>query len=48
MSADLLTLALDNLTSPVILFFLLGLTAALLRSDLSVPEAVGKALALYL
>ncbi|MCG8507054.1 MAG: sodium-dependent bicarbonate transport family permease [Sphingomonadales bacterium] len=48
MSADLLTLALDNLTSPVILFFLLGLSAALLRSDLSVPEAVGKALALYL
>ncbi len=38
----------DTLTSPVILFFLLGFAAALLRSDLSVPEAFGKAMSIYL
>jgi hypothetical protein len=41
-------LALANLLSPMVLFFALGLMAALARSDLSVPEAVGKLLALYL
>jgi uncharacterized protein len=41
-------LALNNLLSPMVLFFALGLAAALARSDLSVPEAVAKALALYL
>lgn len=41
-------LALTNLLSPVVLFFVLGVGAALLRSDLSVPEAVAKTLALYL
>src|SRR4029079_1959310 len=38
----------QNLLSPVVLFFLLGLGAALARSDLAVPEAVAKFLALYL
>lgn len=37
-----------NLTSPIVLFFALGLAAALARSDLVVPEAVAKGLALYL
>ncbi len=37
-----------NLASPVVLFFILGMGAALLRSDLEVPQAVAKALALYL
>lgn len=46
--ADLLSLALDNLLSPIILFFALGFAAALLRSDLAVPEAFAKAMALYL
>lgn len=41
-------LAADNLLSPIILFFALGLAAALVRSDLSVPEAAAKALSLYL
>jgi uncharacterized protein len=41
-------LALNNLLSPMVLFFALGLMAALAKSDLSVPEAVAKALALYL
>ena len=39
---------LTNLASPVVLFFVLGVVAARLRSDLVVPEAVAKALALYL
>ena len=42
------TLAADNLLSPIILFFALGLFAALARSDLSVPEAAAKTLSLYL
>lgn len=37
-----------NLVSPIILSFLLGLVAALVRSDLSFPEAVAKGLSLYL
>jgi hypothetical protein len=46
--ADLFALAGDNLLSPIILSFALGLAAALARSDLSVPEAAAKALSLYL
>lgn len=38
----------DTLTSPVILFFVLGFAAALVRSDLSVPESFAKAMSLYL
>ena len=34
--------------SPAILFFLLGLLAASMRSNLQIPEAIGKALAIYL
>ena len=41
-------LAADNLLSPIILFFALGLFAALARSDLSMPEAAAKTLSLYL
>lgn len=41
-------LALDNLTSPLILSFILGVGAALARSDLTFPEAAAKALSLYL
>lgn len=37
-----------NLTAPVILFFFLGLAAALIRSDLSFPEVFTKAIAVYL
>jgi hypothetical protein len=39
---------LDTLISPVILFFVLGVLAAAVRSDLSVPEAMAKSLSLYL
>ena len=41
-------LALQNLTSPMVLFFALGLGAAFVRSDLSIPEAVARLLSLYL
>jgi hypothetical protein len=41
-------LASQNLLSPMVLFFALGLAAALARSDLTIPEAVAKTLALYL
>jgi len=45
---SLLTLAGQNLLTPMILCFALGLAAALARSDLSVPEAAAKTMALYL
>ncbi|MEO1533428.1 MAG: sodium-dependent bicarbonate transport family permease [Pseudomonadota bacterium] len=41
-------LAIDNLNSPLILAFILGLLAALARSDLIFPEAAAKALSIYL
>lgn len=44
----MLSLGLQNLLSPMVLFFVLGLLAAWARSDLSIPEAIAKFLALYL
>ncbi len=44
----LLSLALTNLGSPLILSFVLGVAAALGRSDLVFPEAAAKALSIYL
>ncbi len=41
-------LALQNLISPMVLFFLVGLFAAFAKSDLTVPESVAKLLSLYL
>ncbi|MCF8471675.1 MAG: sodium-dependent bicarbonate transport family permease [Sphingomonadaceae bacterium] len=38
----------DTLTSPVILFFVLGFVAAALKSDLTIPEAFAKAMSIYL
>ena len=46
--SDVLTLAGQNLLTPMILSFALGLFAALARSELSVPEAAAKAMSLYL
>ena len=40
--------ALDTLLSPVVMFFALGLFAALLRSPMSVPQSFAKGLAIYL
>jgi uncharacterized protein len=45
---SVIDLALANLLSPMVLFFALGLMAALARSDLAVPEAAAKFMALYL
>ena len=45
MSADLI---LSTLLSPIVLFFVLGLGAALIRSQMSVPESFAKGLAIYL
>lgn len=39
---------LTTFTSPVILFFVLGLLAAAARSDLAIPEPIAKAMSLYL
>ena len=44
----ILAIAGENLLSPMVLFFALGFAAAMVRSDLSVPEAVAKGLSLYL
>lgn len=41
-------MAADFLLQPVILFFLLGALAAFVRSDLAIPEAAAKTIALYL
>lgn len=46
--ASVLSLGLQNLLSPMVLFFVLGLLAVWAKSDLSIPEAVAKFLALYL
>jgi hypothetical protein len=45
---DILNLAGQNLLTPMILSFVLGLAAALARSELSVPEAAAKMMSLYL
>jgi uncharacterized protein len=39
---------LETLTSPIILFFVLGIIAGFARSDLAIPEALAKGMALYL
>ena len=45
---EILDLAAGNLISPIILSFVLGLFAALARSDLTIPEAVAKGMSIYL
>ena len=45
---QLLGLAAENLISPIILSFVLGVAASLARSDLSIPEAVAKGMSIYL
>ena len=44
----ILDLAVQNLLSPAVLFFVIGVGAALARSDLAVPEPVARLLSLYL
>ena len=45
---QVLNMAASNLVSPIILSFVLGVFAALARSDLSIPEAVAKGMSIYL
>jgi hypothetical protein len=45
---QILSLAAANLLSPMVLFFVLGLLATAIKSDLSIPEAIAKGMALYL
>jgi hypothetical protein len=42
------SLALQNLLSPMVLFFVLGAALSLARSDLSIPGSIAKLLSLYL
>jgi uncharacterized protein len=41
-------LLVETLTSPIILFFILGYFAALIKSDLAIPDAFAKAMSIYL
>lgn len=43
-----LDLLIDNLTNPALLFFILGLIAVYLKSDLEIPENSSKFISLYL
>ena len=43
-----INLLLDNLTNPALLFFLLGIIAARLKSDLEIPANSSKFISLYL
>ena len=45
---DIASTAAQNLTSPVILFFLLGILAGVLKSSLTIPEMLSKSVSLYL
>ncbi|MEM7624038.1 MAG: sodium-dependent bicarbonate transport family permease [Planctomycetota bacterium] len=42
------SLLIDNLRTPAILFFVLGAAAALLKSDLTLPQPIPKLLSIYL
>ena len=43
-----MSLLLENFTSPALLFFLLGIAASLIRSDLELPPTSSKFLSIYL
>ncbi|WP_085906197.1 sodium-dependent bicarbonate transport family permease [Kiloniella majae] len=45
---QLFSLAQQNLLSPIILFFALGFSVAIAKSDLNFPEAIAKGMSLYL
>ncbi|PJC50130.1 MAG: sodium-dependent bicarbonate transport family permease [Nitrosopumilales archaeon CG_4_9_14_0_2_um_filter_34_16] len=45
---DILQLIQSNLLTPIILFFLFGLVAARIKSDLKIPEAISEFLPIYL
>ena len=45
---DFLHLVSTNLLSPAILFFILGITAGFVKSDLAVPDSISRYLSIYL
>lgn len=45
---DLLTLITQNILSPAILFFALGIIAGFVKSDLEIPESISRYLSIYL
>lgn len=45
---DTLALIQDNILTPIVLFFLLGVVAARIKSDLRIPEAISEFLPIYL
>ncbi len=45
---DFLSVVAQNLLSPAILFFALGIVAGCIKSDLSVPESISRYLSIYL
>ena len=45
---DILQLVSQNIFSPAILFFMLGIAAGFLKSDLEVPESISRYLSIYL
>ena len=45
---DILGLIQANILTPIVLFFLLGLVAARIKSDLKLPEAISEFLPIYL
>ncbi|WP_096199033.1 sodium-dependent bicarbonate transport family permease [Bacillus sp. FJAT-45350] len=44
----MLDMVVQNLLSPAVLFFLLGIIAAMVKSDLKFPQGLGEALSIYL
>ncbi len=42
------SLLINNLTNPTLLFFVLGITATVLKSDLEIPASISKFISLYL
>jgi len=47
-TVDMIDIMTQNLLSPVVLFFVLGLIAAIFKSDLKFPPALSEALSIYL
>jgi hypothetical protein len=45
---DIVHLILENLFSPAILFFILGIIAGFVKSDLEIPESISRYLSIYL
>lgn len=43
-----LDIAMSNILSPAIMFFVLGVIAALIKSDLEIPNSVGTALTMFI